>query len=133
MSSLKKAVFKVKGGKDYEVQFNPETISLSKAADWAEKKKVSAWRDLGVDDLSAFLADQKGRALEASSLRIAVVHLKIFFRFLASRNLIDADPAEPLLSPRTGSHLPETLHENHVTRLLESIDPAKPPTGSRPG
>jgi len=38
MSSLKKAVFKVKGSKEYEVQFNPESISLSKAADWAEKK-----------------------------------------------------------------------------------------------
>lgn len=38
MSSLKKAVFKVKGSNEYEVQFNPESISLSKAADWAEKK-----------------------------------------------------------------------------------------------
>ena len=37
--SLEKAVFKVKGrNSDYPVQFNPETISLSKSADWAEKK-----------------------------------------------------------------------------------------------
>ena len=92
---------------------------------WAAKKNFAAWRDLGVDDLSAFLASQKKRGLEASSLRIVVVHLKVFFRFLAGRNLIEADPAEPLLSPRTGSHLPETLHEANVVKLLESIDPAK--------
>ena len=54
-----------------------------------------------------------------------MVHLKIFFRFLAMRNLIEADPAEPLLSPRTGSHLPETLHETQIAILLDSIDPAK--------
>ena len=35
-SPLKKAVFKVKGGSDIPVQFNPESITVSKAADWAE-------------------------------------------------------------------------------------------------
>ncbi|MDP7107689.1 MAG: tyrosine-type recombinase/integrase, partial [Roseibacillus sp.] len=58
-------------------------------------------------------------------LRLAVVHTKIFFRFLAGRSLIEDDPAEPLLSPRTGSHLPETLHESQIVRLLESIDPSR--------
>ena len=92
---------------------------------WARKKNFAEWRDLGVDDLSAFLAHlKKGR--EASSLRISVVHLKIFFRFLTSRNLIEADPAEPLLSPRTGSLLPETLHVVEVEKLLNSIDAAQP-------
>lgn len=93
---------------------------------WAEKKGFRAWRDFGVDDLSAFLADQKAKGLEASSLRIGLVHLKVFFRFLAMRNLIEADPAEPLLAPKTGHHLPETLHQSQVQKLLESIDPAKP-------
>lgn len=39
MANLKKAVFKVKSnGHEFPVQFNPDSISLSKAADWAEKK-----------------------------------------------------------------------------------------------
>ncbi len=37
MSEPKKAVFKA-NGKEFKVQFNPETVSLSKSADWAEKK-----------------------------------------------------------------------------------------------
>ena len=99
--------------------------SLEALLHWAREKKFADWRDLGVDDLSAFLAHLKKR-LEASSLRIAIVHLKIFFRFLALRNLVEADPSEPLLSPRSGSHLPETLHVNQVEKLLNSIDPARP-------
>lgn len=99
--------------------------SLEALLHWAREKKFADWRDLGVDDLSAFLAHLK-KGLEASSLRIAIVHLKIFFRFLASRNLVEADPSEPLLSPRSGSHLPETLHVNQVEKLLNSIDPARP-------
>ncbi len=99
--------------------------SLEALLHWAREKKFADWRDLGVDDLSAFLAHLK-KGLEASSLRIAIVHLKIFFRFLALRNLVEADPSEPLLSPRSGSHLPETLHVNQVEKLLNSIDPARP-------
>ncbi len=100
--------------------------TLEGLAKWARANGHVRWRDLGVDELSAFLSRRKKRGLGPSSLRIAVVHLKIFFRFLAARDLIPADPAEPLLSPRTGSTLPETLHAAHVTQLLESIDSRKP-------
>jgi integrase/recombinase XerD len=99
------------------------TLEMLRA--WAEGKNLIAWRDLGVDDLTGFLARRKKDGLEASSLRITIVHLKIFFRFLVSRHRLEADPAEPLLSPKTGSYLPETLHLGHIVRLLESIDTAK--------
>lgn len=92
---------------------------------WAEGQQFTAWRDLGVDDLTRFLAGRKKDGLEASSLRITVVHLKIFFRFLVSRHQLEADPAEPLLSPKTGSYLPETLHSGHIVTILESIDASK--------
>ena len=99
--------------------------TMETLADWAQEQELDTWQDLGIDHLREFLAQLKKKGLEASSLRIAVVHIKIFFRFLAGRSLIEDDPAEPLLSPRTGSRLPETLHESQVVRLLESIDPSK--------
>ena len=99
--------------------------TLETLADWAQEQELDTWQDLGIDHLREFLAHLKKKGLEASSLRIAVVHTKIFFRFLAGRSLIEDDPAEPLLSPRTGSHLPETLHESQIVRLLESIDPSR--------
>ncbi|QJE95773.1 tyrosine recombinase [Luteolibacter luteus] len=82
--------------------------------------------DVGTEELSAFLAERKTGGLAASSLRITTVHLKVFFRWLASRGKLPMDPAEPLLSPRPDQTLPETLHGKEVSKILESIDPAQP-------
>ncbi|MCW1926062.1 tyrosine recombinase [Luteolibacter arcticus] len=81
--------------------------------------------DVGTDELSAFLAERKTAGLAASSLRIATVHLKVFFRWLAGRGKLPMDPAEPLLSPRPEKTLPETLHAEDIRKLLESIDRTK--------
>ncbi|MCP5535291.1 MAG: tyrosine recombinase [Akkermansiaceae bacterium] len=99
--------------------------SLDALVAWVEKKGVSSWDDIGTQELSDFLSYQKGQGLSAASLRINMVHLKIFFRRLAGLNMIKADPAEPLLPPRGEIHLPETLNEQHVSSLLESVDVAK--------
>lgn len=82
--------------------------------------------DVGTDELSSFLAERKAAGLAASSLRIATVHLKVFFRWLAGRGKLPMDPAEPLLSPRPEKSLPETLHSADIRKLLESIDPSQP-------
>lgn len=90
------------------------------------KRNVQDLRDLGTDDLSDFLSGRKAGGLQASSLRIASVHLKIFFRWLAANGRLEMDPSEPLLSPRPESTLPETLHAVEIARLLESIDRTNP-------
>lgn len=99
--------------------------TLDALATWAEKKGISSWDDIGTEDLSGFLSEQKNQGLSASSLRISMVHLKIFFRRLAGLKTIVADPAEPLLPPRGEMHLPETLNEQHVQSMLESVDTDK--------
>lgn len=90
------------------------------------RRKGLPLTDVGTDELSEFLMERKRAGLAASSLRIATVHLKVFFRWLASRGKLPMDPAEPLLSPRPEQTLPETLHGSEVKKLLESIDPAQP-------
>jgi integrase/recombinase XerD len=82
--------------------------------------------EVGTDELSGFLLTRKQGGLSASSLRIATVHLKVFFRWLAARGMLPMDPAEPLLSPRPEQLLPETLHGAELTKLLDSIDSAQP-------
>ena len=83
-------------------------------------------KDVGTDELAAFLSRRKSDGLLASSLRITTVHLKVFFRWLAARSSLEMDPAEPLLAPRADQILPETLHGSEIKRLLESIDPSTP-------
>ena len=83
-------------------------------------------RDVGTDELAAFLSQRKQEGLKAASLRITTVHLKVFFRWLALKGQLAMDPAEPLLAPRPDQTLPETLHAREVAQLLESIDPSIP-------
>lgn len=71
-------------------------------------------------DISDYLARRKSDGLAASSLRIEVIALKVFFRWLAARGYRTGDPAEPVLPPRAGRDLPDTLNEQEVRRLLES-------------
>jgi integrase/recombinase XerD len=96
--------------------------SLDALAGWL-KTKGRPPVEVGTDELSAFLTKRKGDGLNAASLRIATVHLKIFFRWLASRGGLAMDPAEPLLAPRPDQTLPETLHPAEVAKLIESTDP----------
>ncbi len=103
--------------------------TLDALAAWMGKM-AKPLHDLGTEDLAVFLSQRKSDGLNAASLRIATVHLKIFFRWLALKEMLEMDPAEPLLAPRPDQTLPETLHAAEILKLLESIDPA-PPLGRR--
>ena len=100
--------------------------SLETLADWAADEGATTWQAIDTRCLQEFLSRQKQRGLEASSLRIAIVHIRIFFRFLVHRDFLSEDPSEPLLSPKTGSPLPETLQVSQVVQILDSIDTSKP-------
>jgi len=77
---------------------------------------------VSTDDLSAYLQSRRGTdGLEASSMRIELVALKIFFRWLNVRGYRTGDPAEALLPPRLEQWLPDTLNEPEMKQLLESV------------
>lgn len=99
--------------------------TLEVLVSWLGTKGRCDWDDVGTQELSDFLAWKKNQGSSASSLRINMVHLKIFFRYLAGKKVIVADPAEPLLPPRGETHLPETLNEQLVRGMLEAVDTEK--------
>ena len=76
--------------------------------------------------ISDYLGAQKRRGLAASSIKLVVVALKIFFRFLLAKGRIDRDPTETLTLPRIERYLPETLNELQVEQLIESINTTQP-------
>jgi len=97
--------------------------SLSEFAQWCSaKKKVKQPRGVTLPMMSEYLADRKRAGLSASSIKLVVVALKIFFRFLAAKGTIERDPAEALALPRIERYLPETLNELQVEQFLEKID-----------
>jgi integrase/recombinase XerD len=99
--------------------------TLDALAKWLTTREMPLL-DVGTDELAAFLSQRKSEGLNAASLRITTVHLKVYFRWLVIKGDLEMDPAEPLLAPRPDQTLPETLHASEVAKLLESIDPARP-------
>lgn len=95
--------------------------SLEKFADWANnRKRLSSPCEVELDVLTEYLATEKERGLAPASMKLIVVALKIFFRFLKMRLMTGRDPAELLPLPRIARFLPETLNPVQVKRLLES-------------
>jgi integrase/recombinase XerD len=105
--------------------------SLSEFAQWCgAKKKIDNPRAVSLSLISEYLADRKRSGLSASSIKLIVVALKIFFRFLTAKAMVKRDPAEALALPRIERYLPETLNELQVEQFLENID-TKAPHGLR--
>jgi integrase/recombinase XerD len=78
------------------------------------------------DHLTQYLLRRKQDGLATSSARIELIALKIFFRWLAARKHLPADPADAILPPRPEKHLPDTLNEVEVRQLIESVNGTKP-------
>ena len=98
--------------------------SLEEFADWASNRKQPFSPDkTELAELTKYLASEKERGLAPASMKLIVVALKIFFRFLKMRSMTEQDPAELLPLPRLTRFLPETLNQVQVNRLLEGQYP----------
>ena len=101
--------------------------SLSEFAEWSSQaRQLTTTRDVTLPLISDYLAFRKRGGLAASSIKLIVVALKIFFRFLAAKGRVERDPAETLTLPRIERYLPETLNEMQVEQLIDSINTAQP-------
>jgi integrase/recombinase XerD len=97
--------------------------SLTEFAQWGRRQhRPERAREVTIDHITEYLADRKRGGLAASSIKLIVVALKIFFRFLAGKGVIRRDPTETLSLPRIERYLPETLNEMQAEQLLEAID-----------
>jgi integrase/recombinase XerD len=92
----------------------------------SENTGVSDVSVVTTDHLAAYLGARKKTGLAASSARVELIALKIFFRWLNARRFREGDPAEPILPPRQEKHLPDTMNESEVEQLLESVRGSAP-------
>ena len=94
---------------------------------WLKKQAASLeWRSVRPQQITDFLIFRKRAGLQASSIRLEAVAIRIFFRFLANRHRWTENPAETLSLPRPEKHLPETLNVAQVEKLLVSINSNNP-------
>jgi len=82
--------------------------------------------EVTLEQIGAYLAHRKRLGLSAASIKLVVVAIKIFFRWLRARQRIAHDIAENLPLPRTERYLPETMNELQTEQLLEGISTTAP-------
>lgn len=101
--------------------------SLETFVDWLEKQTtVRDWRNIEPRQITDFLVSRKRSGLQASSVRLDAVAVRIFYRFLVMRRGWEVNPAATLSLPRPEKHLPETLRPEQVRKLIESVGPNDP-------
>ncbi|MFZ4116036.1 MAG: site-specific tyrosine recombinase XerD [Chthoniobacterales bacterium] len=95
--------------------------SLERFFSWLEQH--SAITELGnvrTQHLHDFLQSEKKRGLASTSLKLEVVALRIFFRFLTARKILSSDPAEKLPLPKLPHTLPQPLAPAAIQKLLSA-------------
>lgn len=101
--------------------------SLEAFISWVDSTHgIAAPEKVTLEHLTDFLFRRKNDGCGNATIRLQVISLKIFFRWLAIRKFIPVDIAEGLQAPRLDASLPETLTETEVGHLLASIEPRTP-------
>jgi integrase/recombinase XerD len=100
--------------------------SLTDFGKWCDRQQVRGVQEVTIDHITAYLGARKAEGLAASSIKLIVVALKIFFRYLLARKLVRRDPTETMSLPRIERYLPETLNELQVEQLLDGVNTSAP-------
>jgi integrase/recombinase XerD len=87
-------------------------------------------KEVGREDVSAFLARERAEGHSAATAARRLVALRTFYRFLQLERQVQEDPTENVESPRGLKRLPQYLTAEEVERLLASPDVGGP-TGVR--
>ena len=96
--------------------------ALDHLSEWLENERgVTEPGQVTLDHLTAYLAHRRlDDRVASSSLRVNLIGIKIFFRYLAGKGKVSEDVAEGIDSPKVEKYLPETLNELSVKKLLEA-------------
>jgi integrase/recombinase XerD len=73
-------------------------------------------------DLREWLMDLAARGLAVNSRRRMVSSVRRFYAFLLAEEHIDANPADDLIAPQKGVHLPKFLNTTEIEMLLSAPD-----------
>lgn len=104
--------------------------SLTRFARWRLERGL-ALPDIRPEHLASYGKDMRAAGLAASSCRIAMVHLRQYFRFLKRQGQLPANPAELMQGGRAAQRIPETVSAAEIRLLLEHIPPDDLPYGAR--
>jgi len=119
---------------------------LGKFTAWAEKEKLTDWKQVELKHLMAFLAHERvrkasvgrpssrtesepknsSRRLSGESVYLEIAALRAFYKFAENEKILPANPAEHLSLPRRWKRMPKALSNDEIKKLLEPENPETP-------
>ena len=92
---------------------------LEQFVSWLNAQDIADWRAIDSHCVRAYVADRHRAGSGGTSLARALSSLRAWFRHLAARGLMVANPAQGLRPPKSPRRLPRTLDVDQVQRVLE--------------
>ena len=86
-----------------------------------EKYKVTSISGITTAQISAFMGQRREVGTGGNTVRLELILIKSWLKWLTARGKLGADPAQSILLPKLQQRLPETANETVVETLLESI------------
>jgi len=119
---------------------------LGKFTAWAEKEKLTDWKQVELKHLMAFLAHERvrkasvgrpssrtesepknsSRRLSGESVYLEIAAMRAFYKFAENEKILPANPAEHLSLPRRWKRMPKALSNDEIKKLLEPENPETP-------
>jgi integrase/recombinase XerC len=87
-------------------------------AEFAARRRLTAWRGFDNAAIRAFAAAQHGAALSPRSIQRRLSAARTFFDFLMREGHCASNPALDVRAPKTKKRLPNTLDADQMGRLL---------------
>jgi integrase/recombinase XerD len=75
-------------------------------------------RSMSEEKILTFLTHRKNKGLSASTMFLTALTVRLFYRFLAKRRLIDQDPTSSLSLPRIEESIPDPVTPPDMEKLL---------------
>ena len=121
---------------------------LGKFTAWAAKQNLTAWNQVELKHLMAFLQHERSRnvlptgrgaasrvtadaaksskRLSGESVYLEIAALRAFYKFAESEKMLPTNPAENLSLPRRWKRLPKALSNDEIKQLLKPEQPETP-------
>lgn len=82
------------------------------------------WQKVTDQQLKTWVAGLKKRGLKASTIQLHLSAIRGLFKFLVNKQLVQANPAEILSSPKQARPLPKNLETDEIQHLLSFVPEA---------
>ena len=110
---------------------SPNTLAayrndLDQLSEFLIRECAGEWKRVDRDAVSDYVLELYQRGYADTTRARKVASMRSLFAFLVDEGMMDADPAENLVSPRVGRSLPEALTPEEMERLLDA------PSGDSP-